>query len=335
MCEKPLHDRPRRARALDRTVKGTGRQLFIVYMNFTPTVTQHEVMSLDGGIGDRARVMHGLGRASCSPRPGTTRVPTPRRSCSTPCRGPSPPRRVRPAQLTTSSAWRWITSPRERGVRAHDGAPRRQGGAARRGRAPVHQWRDLDHGRGVRAPGSANNRHAVEVRGGLNGQFHLDLRDNVLWRYRPGGDELRAARGGCRALQPSVARSTRGRRRPRPQPGQQLARPSSARERSRSSMQPTARRRAGSWNRSHRPPTGVSIAADRRALHRGASASASKCETAARRRCNVIARPEPQIVAAQTQLGDGPLFVPCDVRSRRRSAPPSRAVDAFEGWTRW
>ena len=40
--------------------------------------------------------------------------------------------------------------------------------------------------------GSANNRHAVELRAmGDKGQFHLDLRDNVLWRYRAGGDEVR------------------------------------------------------------------------------------------------------------------------------------------------
>jgi hypothetical protein len=40
--------------------------------------------------------------------------------------------------------------------------------------------------------GSANNRHAVEVRAvGSRGQFHIDLRDNVLWRYRAGGDDLR------------------------------------------------------------------------------------------------------------------------------------------------
>ena len=39
--------------------------------------------------------------------------------------------------------------------------------------------------------GGADNRHAVEVRAvGSKGQFHLDLRDNVLWRYRP-GDDLR------------------------------------------------------------------------------------------------------------------------------------------------
>jgi predicted dehydrogenase len=39
--------------------------------------------------------------------------------------------------------------------------------------------------------GGADDRHAVEVRAvGSRGQFHLDLRDNVLWRYRP-GDDLR------------------------------------------------------------------------------------------------------------------------------------------------
>jgi predicted dehydrogenase len=40
--------------------------------------------------------------------------------------------------------------------------------------------------------GGAANRHGVEVRAvGSRGQLQLDLRDNVLWRYRPTGDDLR------------------------------------------------------------------------------------------------------------------------------------------------
>ena len=40
--------------------------------------------------------------------------------------------------------------------------------------------------------GGANNRHAVEVRVvGSKGMFHLDLRDNVLWRYRGPDDDAR------------------------------------------------------------------------------------------------------------------------------------------------
>jgi predicted dehydrogenase len=40
--------------------------------------------------------------------------------------------------------------------------------------------------------GAADNRHAVEVRAtGDKGQFQLDLRDNVIWRYRAGGDTMR------------------------------------------------------------------------------------------------------------------------------------------------
>src|SRR5690606_24837463 len=67
--------------------------------------------------------------------------------------------------------------------------------------------------------GSADNRHAVELRAmGSKGQFHLDLRDNVLWRYRAGGDEVRvplesdAGLYNCQgpgddALDPALARS--------------------------------------------------------------------------------------------------------------------------------
>jgi predicted dehydrogenase len=40
--------------------------------------------------------------------------------------------------------------------------------------------------------GGANNRHAVEVRVvGSRGMFHLDLRENMLWRYRNADDDVR------------------------------------------------------------------------------------------------------------------------------------------------
>jgi hypothetical protein len=40
--------------------------------------------------------------------------------------------------------------------------------------------------------GAADNRHAVEVRiVGSRGMFHLDLRDDVLWRYRGPDDDRR------------------------------------------------------------------------------------------------------------------------------------------------
>ena len=40
--------------------------------------------------------------------------------------------------------------------------------------------------------GGANNRHAVEVRVvGSKGMFHLDLRENLLWRYRSPEDDVR------------------------------------------------------------------------------------------------------------------------------------------------
>jgi predicted dehydrogenase len=40
--------------------------------------------------------------------------------------------------------------------------------------------------------GGADNRHAVELRAvGDRGMFHLELRDNILWRYRGEGDDIR------------------------------------------------------------------------------------------------------------------------------------------------
>jgi len=40
--------------------------------------------------------------------------------------------------------------------------------------------------------GGADNRHAVDLRAvGAKGMIHVELRDNVLWRYRGEGDEVR------------------------------------------------------------------------------------------------------------------------------------------------
>jgi predicted dehydrogenase len=44
--------------------------------------------------------------------------------------------------------------------------------------------------------GGAANRHAVELRAvGDKGMFHLELRDNILWRYRGEGDDVRVELG--------------------------------------------------------------------------------------------------------------------------------------------
>jgi hypothetical protein len=40
--------------------------------------------------------------------------------------------------------------------------------------------------------GGADNRHALELRAvGDRGMLHMELRDNILWRYRAEGDEIR------------------------------------------------------------------------------------------------------------------------------------------------
>jgi len=40
--------------------------------------------------------------------------------------------------------------------------------------------------------GGADNRHAVDLRAvGDKGMLHMELRDNILWRYRGEGDEIR------------------------------------------------------------------------------------------------------------------------------------------------
>ncbi len=102
--------------------------------------------------------------------------------------------------------------------------------------------------------GGADNRHAVELRAvGARGMFHMELRDNVLWRYRGEGDEVRVAldedAGLVRLHRPHRRRR---RRRARPHHRRTTRPPSWERARSRSCTLPTAPLTAGCWSRSRR-----------------------------------------------------------------------------------
>jgi predicted dehydrogenase len=201
MCEKPFTIDPRDAWELDQVVRRTGRQLFIAYgWNYRPMVIQaHRLLHEDGGIGEIEHVSMHMDSVTRELLSETGDYPG-----ADPEAIPQPDTWSRPetsgggygqAQLTHllgvalwltdlrgQEAFALMTAPLAAKVELHDAVALRftNGAIGTMAGASGHL-------------GSANNRHAVEVRAvGSNGQFHLDLRDNVLWRYRAGGDELRA-----------------------------------------------------------------------------------------------------------------------------------------------
>lgn len=200
MCEKPFTIDPADAWELDRTVKRTGRQLFVSYgWNYRPMVIRaHQVMHEDGGIGEIEHVslhMDSVTRELLSETgdyPGADPEAIPQ--ADTWSRPETSGGGYGQAQLThLLGVALWLTdlrgqdvfalmsAPLNAKVELHDAVSMRftNGAIGTMGGASSHL-------------GGANNRHAVEVRAvGSRGQFHLDLRDNVLWRYRPGGDDMR------------------------------------------------------------------------------------------------------------------------------------------------
>jgi predicted dehydrogenase len=200
MCEKPFTIDPRDAWELDQIVKRTGQQLFIAYgWNYRPMVVQaHEVLNEDGGIGEIEHLSMHMDSVTRELLSETGDYPG-----ADPEAIPQPDTWARPetsgggygqAQLTHllgmalwltglrgKEAFALMTAPLDAKVELHDAVALRftNGAIGTMAGASGHL-------------GSANNRHAVEVRAvGSDGQFHVDLRDNVLWRYRAGGDELR------------------------------------------------------------------------------------------------------------------------------------------------
>jgi predicted dehydrogenase len=200
MCEKPFTIDPADAWELDATVKRTGRQLFIAYgWNYRPMViAAHRAMHEDGGIGDIEHVSLHMDSVTRELLSETGDYPG-----ADPEAIPQPDTWSRPetsgggygqAQLTHllgialwltdlrgQDVFALMTAPLGAKVELHDAAAIRftNGAIGTMGGASSHL-------------GGADNRHAVEVRVvGSSGQFHLDLRDNILWRYRSGGDDLR------------------------------------------------------------------------------------------------------------------------------------------------
>lgn len=198
MCEKPFTIDPADAWELDATVRRTGRQLFVSYgWNYRPMVIQAHRIMHDDGIGDIEHVslhMDSVTRELLSETgdyPGADPATVPQ--ADTWSRPETSGGGYGQAQLThLLGVALWLTdlrgqdvfalmsAPMDARVELHDAVALRftNGAIGTMGGASSHL-------------GGANNRHAVEVRAvGSKGQFHLDLRDNTLWRYRP-GDDLR------------------------------------------------------------------------------------------------------------------------------------------------
>lgn len=199
MCEKPFTIDPADAWDLDATVRRTGRELYIAYgWNYRPMVVEaHRLMHDDGGIG-------GIENVTMHMESSTRELLSERGSYADadPELSPDPDTWAHPevsgggygqAQLThVLGIALWLTGLRGTGafalmnrplgarVELHDAVALRfeNGAIGTMGGASSHF-------------GAAGNRHGVEVRAvGSRGMLRLDLRANVLWRYRGRDDEV-------------------------------------------------------------------------------------------------------------------------------------------------
>jgi predicted dehydrogenase len=198
MCEKPFTLHPAEAWDLDQTMRRTGKQLFIAYgWNYRPMIVHAHRIMADDGIGEIEQValhMDSVTRELLSetgiyPAASPESVP----QSETWSRPETSGGGYGQAQLThLLGVALWITGLRGQDVFALMSAPL---GA----KVELHDAIAMRFTSGAIGTmsgasshvGGAGNRHCVEVRAvGSAGQFHLDLRDNILWRYRP-GDDLR------------------------------------------------------------------------------------------------------------------------------------------------
>ena len=202
MCEKPFTIDPADAWDLEATVRRTGRQLFIAYgWNYRPMVIEaRRLMHDDGGLGEIEHValhMDSVTRELLSETgayPDAAPESVPR--ADTWSRPETSGGGYGQAQLThLLGVSLWLTDLRGQDVFALMSAPL---GA----RVELHDAVAIRYTSGAIGTmsgqsthvGAAGNRHAVEVRVvGSRGMLHLDLRDDVLWRYRGPDDDQRVA----------------------------------------------------------------------------------------------------------------------------------------------
>jgi predicted dehydrogenase len=202
LCEKPFTIDPADAWDLADTVARTGRQLFIAYgWNYRPMVVDaHRLMHEDGGVGQIEHVglhMDSVTRELLSETgayPDAAPESVPR--AATWSRPETSGGGYGQAQLThLLGISLWLTDLRGQDVFALMGAPLEA-------KVELHDAVTIRYEGGAIGTmsgqsshvGAAGNRHAVEIRiVGSRGMFHLDLRDDVLWRYRGPDDDRRVA----------------------------------------------------------------------------------------------------------------------------------------------
>lgn len=200
MCEKPFTINPADAWDLDETARRTERSLILAYgWNYRPMVIQaHRLMHDDGGIGEIEHVaLHMdsvtrelLSETGAYPDAAPEYIP----QADTWSRPETSGGGYGQAQLThLLGVALWLTDLRGQDVFALMSAP--LGAKVELHDAVVIRYTNGAIGTMSGASshlGGANNRHAVEVRVvGSRGMFHLDLRENLLWRYRGQGDDQR------------------------------------------------------------------------------------------------------------------------------------------------
>ncbi|MEO5885545.1 MAG: Gfo/Idh/MocA family oxidoreductase [Candidatus Limnocylindrales bacterium] len=200
MCEKPFTIDPAHAWDLDETARRTGKSLILSYgWNYRPMVIQAQrMLHDDGGLGDIEHVALHMDSVTRELLSETGAYPA-----SAPEYIPQPDTWSRPetsgggygqAQLThLLGISLWLTDLRGQDVFAFMSAPLDA-------RVELHDAVSIRYTNGAIGTmsgasshlGGADNRHAVEVRVvGSRGMFHLDLRENMLWRYRGPDDDVR------------------------------------------------------------------------------------------------------------------------------------------------
>ncbi len=200
MCEKPFTIDPAHAWDLHETARRTGNNLILSYgWNYRPMVIQaNRMMHEDGGIGEIEHVALHMDSVTRELLSETGDYPG-----ASPESIPQPDTWSRPetsgggygqAQLThLLGVSLWLTDLRGQDVFAFMSAPLDA-------KVELHDAVSIRYTNGAIGTmsgasshlGGANNRHAVEVRVvGSKGMFHLDLRENTLWRYRGSGDDVR------------------------------------------------------------------------------------------------------------------------------------------------
>jgi predicted dehydrogenase len=200
MCEKPFTIDPADAWDLDDTAKRTGRQLFVAYgWNYRPMLMEaYRLMHEDGGIGEIEHVsMHMdsqtrelLSETGAYPLADPEMVP----QVETWSRHETSGGGYGQAQLTHLLGLAlWVTDLRGESVFALMSAPM---GA----KVELHDAVTLRFTNGAIGTmsgasshvGTVRERQAVGLRVlGAKGMFHLELRDDMLWRFRAPDDEVR------------------------------------------------------------------------------------------------------------------------------------------------